>query len=268
MSSSDICSTKIIAIPAFNDNYIWALVSPCEKYLALVDPGDADVCINFIKENNLVLSAILITHHHHDHTGGIHALKQFCEEQQSPLTVYAPNNEKILGIDTSVTQADRVNLNAFNLSFEVIELPGHTLDHIAYYANSILFCGDTLFSGGCGRIFEGTPEQMLSSLKKLAKLPPSTSVYCTHEYTLSNLAFACEVEPSNEDLLNYQAEVKKKRSKNEISLPSNIKLELEINPFLRCTQPEIIKTASHYKSMNLCSELATFTAIREWKNNF
>jgi hydroxyacylglutathione hydrolase len=181
----------ITAIPAFNDNYFWAITSPklnqvnkdTQKPVVLVDPGDAKPCIRFLEENNLQLCAILITHHHADHTGGVAELKSYSETKNWPLTVYAPENKTIAHVDVRVNDKQIIEVTALNMSFEVIDLAGHTLDHIGYYTNDVVFCGDTLFSGGCGRIFEGSPKQMLSALKRLSDLPDRTHVYSAHEYT-------------------------------------------------------------------------------------
>jgi hydroxyacylglutathione hydrolase len=269
MSQSQIATKNVItAIKAFTDNYIWTISSDTSNHLVLVDPGDADECIDFIEKNQKVLNAILITHHHPDHIGGLEKLYQYCLDKQWPLKIYAPKNEQIPFATEKLEQDDVVDLPQFNLSFRVIDLPGHTLGHIAYFADDILFCGDTLFSGGCGRIFEGTPKQMHQSLSKLKNLPERTRVYCTHEYTLANLTFALTVDPSNSELVQYYNEVKHLRASEKMTLPSSILREKKINPFLRCFDLNIQESISEYSQQLISSELATFTALRAWKDNF
>lgn len=261
---------KITPIKAFTDNYIWAVTN--EEVVTLVDPGDADVCIQFLEKNKLTLNAILITHHHSDHTGGIDKLFDYCQQKQWPLTVYGPANESIPHCDIKLVENDVVTLDGLNLSLEVIDLPGHTAGHIAYYisgeAAPILFCGDTLFSGGCGRLFEGTPAQMLNSLTKLAMLPENTYVYCTHEYTQANLTFALTVEPNNQALIKYSEHVNELRSKGYATIPSTIKQEKRINPFLRCNEQTIIASAQKYSAQSGTALGDTFTTIRRWKDQF
>jgi hydroxyacylglutathione hydrolase len=266
----------ITAIPAFTDNYIWAITSTTlsntdnnqQKYVALVDPGDAAPCIAFIEKHNLQLCAVLITHHHSDHTGGISDLKSYCQNKGWPLTVYAPENKEIHRVDVSVSDQKVIHISALELSFTVINLAGHTLDHIGYYANDTIFCGDTLFSGGCGRIFEGTPQQMHTALVRLASLPEKTHIYCAHEYTLANLTFALAVEPKNAELVHYYNQVIERREQNLATIPTSIMLEKKINPFLRCNQQEIIDSATKFNGNTPLNELETFTVIRQWKNQF
>ena len=213
----------IEAIPAFSDNYIWIIVKNDEA--AIVDPGDASVVEDFLKKKNLKLKNILITHHHFDHTGGVlELIKNWNPE------VFGPKGGHIKGIDNALEEND--SLKILDSNFIVYETPGHTLDHIAFYSKDLdaLFCGDTLFSGGCGRLFEGTPNQMFESLKKFSDLPDETKVFCAHEYTLSNLKFALEVEPNNNDLLNYYNEVITKLNRKEIfELVENISNGLPVS---------------------------------------
>ena len=244
---------EVIPLKAFTDNYIWALVSKESVYV--VDPGDANPVLEFLDENNFTLEGILITHHHFDHTGGIKTLTN-----RYDVPVYGPVNNRIEGITHELKENDSISV--FNEEFKIFEVPGHTLDHIAYYSESsqkLLFCGDTLFSGGCGRLFEGTPAQMLDSLQKLKSLSSETLVYCTHEYTESNLNFTVVVNNENEFLKDYYSKVKAKRKKDEITLPSSIKKELSINPFLRLTDKNIISNASNFASINLVKEVDTLT---------
>ncbi len=264
--------TKISYIKAFSDNYIWAINHQKTKAVALVDPGDGAACIDFLEQNQLSLSAILITHHHADHTGGIKDLVAYCQKNNWPLTIYGPANENISHCNVKLTENDIVNLTDVNVTFQVIYLPGHTAGHIAYFANDsgepMLFCGDTLFSGGCGRLFEGSAEQMLNSLKKLSNLPEETKVYCAHEYTQANLKFALTVEPKNEALISYNNRVNDLRSKKLSTIPSSIKVEKQINPFLRCHQTSLYASAKQFDAATTEKELDTFTTIRRWKDQF
>ena len=259
---------KINPIKAFSDNYIWAITANNNNQLVLVDPGDADVCIDYIKQHSLQLHSILITHHHNDHIGGVDTLRDYCLKHNWPLTIYGPALEAKDCSDIKLSEGETLILSPFDLTFTIIDLPGHTKGHIAYFGDELLFCGDTLFSGGCGRIFEGTPTQMYQSLNKLSQLPSQTRIYCTHEYTLANLTFALAVEPDNNDLINYYNHVRTLREKNLISLPSTIATECLINPFLRCDNATVINSAQEYANKDVDSGLETFTAIREWKNNF
>ncbi|MGR5361166.1 hydroxyacylglutathione hydrolase [Vibrio mediterranei] len=249
----------IKSIPAFNDNYIW-LIKNNQNLCAVVDPGDAEPVIEYLEANQLELVTILITHHHWDHTGGIEKLV----ERYPTITVLGPENSNIGQLTHHVSEGHRINL--FNEEFLVLNLPGHTLDHIGYVGDGKLFCGDVLFSAGCGRIFEGTPEQMYNSLQKLTLLPEETEVYCTHEYTLSNLAFAMAVEPHNEFLHEYRDGANQKRAKGFPTLPTTISIEKRINPFLRTTQQEVVSSVANRTVNN--DPLSTFTALREWKNEF
>ncbi|MFT6900215.1 MAG: hydroxyacylglutathione hydrolase [Colwellia sp.] len=276
MQSQTLKPILVTAIPAFTDNYFWAITSPdvkpvnenMLKPVALVDPGDAKPCITFLEENNLQLCAILITHHHADHTGGVAELKDYCLNKGWPLTVYAPENKKIAHVDIRVKGKQVIEITALELSFEIIDLAGHTLDHIGYYTSDVVFCGDTLFSGGCGRIFEGSPQQMLSALTRLTDLPDRTHVYCAHEYTLANLTFALTVEPQNAELVHYYNQVVTRRENNISTIPTSILLEKKINPFLRCHQQEIINSAFDFSGKKPTDTLETFTIIRQWKNEF
>jgi len=263
-------SVNISPIKAFSDNYIWAITN--KAFVALVDPGDANVCIEFLEKNQLILDSILITHHHSDHTGGIKELVEYCQQKQWSLTVYGPENENIPHCDVKLNENSHVVLDALNIDFQIIELPGHTAGHIAYFSDvqptPCLFCGDTLFSGGCGRLFEGTPEQMLNSLTKLATLPDDAQMYCTHEYTQANLEFALTVEPNNQDLIHYANKVEELRSKEQPTIPSTILLEKQINPFLRCDKQSIQISAQAFSTETQATIQDTFTTIRRWKDQF
>jgi len=259
---------QVKAIPAFSDNYIWAICNSKNSNVALVDPGDAKVCIEFLQTHNLALKEILITHHHNDHTGGIKALLAYAEQNNWEVTVFGPQNEKIPACDVRLSEGDEVVVSGIEMAFSIIDIPGHTLGHIAYYQDGLLFCGDTLFSGGCGRVFEGTPEQMHQSLLKLKNLPDDTLVFCAHEYTQSNLEFALNVEPNNLNLINYFNHVTNLRNNGKSTIPTSIGLEKNINPFLRTENSEIIESANLYSESANNSDSAVFKVIREWKNNF
>ncbi|GGF54009.1 hydroxyacylglutathione hydrolase [Alteromonas lipolytica] len=252
----------ITPIPAFDDNYIWCLHN--EHYAVVVDPGDADPVLAFCKANQLSLAAILITHHHRDHTGGITKLSTAVRD----LPVIGPRGGHISGITKSVAQGDMVKLPLIDCEFSVLELPGHTLDHIAFVGHNALFCGDTLFSAGCGRLFEGTPGQMHRSLNKLKRLPGSTVIYCTHEYTQANVKFALAVEADNQALQDYNQWVAQTRSKNLPTLPTTLSTQLAINPFLRCESSSVINAVAQQSGAELNDEIAVFTHLRKWKDNF
>lgn len=247
----------ITPIPAFDDNYIWLL--QCGRHVIVIDPGDASPVIKKLQDDKLILSAILITHHHQDHIGGVTALLNYQHTQ-----IYAPIYREYPFKTIPVKEADTLNFPDLNLSLNVMWLPGHTLDHIAYYNDTMLFCGDVLFSAGCGRLFEGTAEQMLTSLNRLKRLASETKVFCTHEYTSKNIAFALSLEPENRQLQERQKEVAQLRTNGLPTLPSTIGLELAINPFMRCTQPSII----HNAHANSEQELDVFTAIRLRRNTY
>lgn len=256
---------NLLPLPAFSDNYIWLLHDG--KQALVVDPGDAAPVEAALHALGLQLQAILITHHHADHTGGVDALRQ-----ATGAPVYGPAFEKLPEPVTRVDASSHLQL--LGLEWQVLEVPGHTAGHIAWYCEPageapILFCGDTLFSGGCGRLFEGTPEQMLTSLQQLAQLPQNTRVACAHEYTLSNLKFALAVEPSNAALLQYRAHCESLRQQQRPTLPSTLAQELAINPFLRCDVKEVVQSAQRFRPDTLPQHPASVLAtLREWKNAF
>lgn len=256
---------KIYPIPAFTDNYIWACHDSESDQIAVVDPGDANPVLQYCSEHKLKLSHILITHHHPDHTGGLERLLQEFDPQ-----VFGPEPSGIKGIKQFLHEQDSIEL--FGHRFDILEVPGHTLDHIAYFANDsetpVLFCGDTLFAAGCGRLFEGTPQMMVNSLNKLGSLPGETRVYCTHEYTLSNLAFALAADSDNKALAERVENEKAKRESGLPTLPSSIELELATNPFLRCEQEGIRQNVSGHCGKLLREPVETFAALRSWKDNF
>lgn len=248
---------EILPIPAFADNYIWLLQRG--RHAAVVDPGDAAPVIAALDRYSLTLGAILITHHHADHIGGVETLLR-----QYAVPVFAPARGSYDFPHVAVSEGDRVALDALALELAVIETPGHTLDHVAYYGANCLFCGDTLFSAGCGRLFEGTAAQMHASLQRLAALPGATAVYCTHEYTEHNLRFARMLEPDNAVLATHQLQVAALRREGRPTLPTSIALEREINPFLRCGE-DAIRTASGCEKGD---QAQIFSAIREMRNHY
>ncbi len=254
---------EIHPIKAFNDNYLWLFKESGTSEACIVDPGDATPVLAYLKKENLSLSAILLTHHHSDHIGGVNELLDHYK-----VPVYGPESSSIPSVTKILHEGDTIV--AGNSSFTVLEIPGHTLDHIAYYAESgndlspVLFCGDTLFAGGCGRIFEGTPVMMYNSLQKLAALKPETQVFCAHEYTLSNLAFAQAVVPEDLALQQRIQQEKEKRENNIPTVPTSIELELSTNPFLRCSEESILE-----KFPELAQQpVEVFAALREWKDHF
>lgn len=255
---------QIIPIPAFKDNYIWLLHN--HRQAVVVDPGDAAPVIAILRDLQLQLNTILITHHHHDHIGGVSTLLNTYPQAQ----VYAPKQESYEFPHIAIGEPATVEINLLDISLQVIDVPGHTVGHIAYYLPSenndpdSLFCGDTLFGAGCGRLFEGTPAQMYHSLQKLAALPSHTEVYCTHEYTLHNLEFAMTLEPNNSHLHKRQLDTLQLRQHKQPSLPSTLQLELATNPFLRCDSPEIKASIQLHNA----DSLQVFTTIRALRNHY
>ncbi|MFA5243486.1 MAG: hydroxyacylglutathione hydrolase [Sulfuricella sp.] len=250
---------EIIPIPAFEDNYIWLIRD--QAYAAVVDPGDAGPVMAYLRQHGLKLTAILITHHHGDHCGGARELGQHFD-----CPVYGPRREKITATTQTVAENDTLTLPGLGATFHVIDVPGHTLGHVAYYGINSLFCGDALFACGCGRLFEGTPEQMQSSLAKFAALPDETKVFCAHEYTLDNIRFARIADPGNVALQEREIRERQTRAQGLPTLPSTIALEKSTNPFLRWGDPHLIAAASQFAGHPLNSPAHIFAAIRQWKD--
>lgn len=253
----------LIALPAFDDNYFWLLHDG--QQALVVDPGDAAPVRAALHQRGLQLASILVTHHHGDHTGGVAELRDATGAQ-----VFGPARERIPAPFTPLQGGDEAV--ALGIRWRVLDVPGHTAGHIAYFAPEVngaplLFCGDTLFSGGCGRIFEGTPAQMLASLDLLAELPAATRVCCAHEYTLANLRFARAVEPDNDALADHQRQCQQWRDAGQPTLPSTLGIERAINPFLRSRQPAVT-AAVQARAPAATDEVAVFAALREWKNEF
>lgn len=252
---------EVEPIPAFEDNYIWLLHDGVRAIV--VDPGDAEPVLETLARRQFVLEAILATHHHGDHTGGIEDLLR-----HRAVTVFGPARERIRGVTHAVAGGEEIRVPSMDLSFAVLDVPGHTAGHVAYYGGKRLFCGDTLFACGCGRLFEGTAAQMWASLAQLASLPPDTEVFCAHEYTLSNIRFALAVEPGNAALRARDASARALRGSGRPTLPSSIALERDTNPFLRAEVPEVRAAAEQRAGRALGTPVEVFTAIREWKNRF
>ncbi|MFA7279272.1 MAG: hydroxyacylglutathione hydrolase [Sterolibacterium sp.] len=257
---------QIVPVCAFSDNYIWILRRGNQA--AVVDPGDAAPVLAYLEQQQLDLCAILVTHHHGDHIGGIEALLQ-----RYHVPVIGPKGEPIDALSDQLVDGDTFVLPQIAAGFEVIAVPGHTRAHIAYYDSNhsgcgSLFCGDTLFACGCGRVFEGTPSQMRQSLARLAALPGSTRIYCAHEYTQANVRFALAVEPENFALQARAEEVAQLRATQQPTIPSTIAQELAVNPFLRWDAEDVIAAAQRYRETPVTQADEVFAAIREWKNNF
>jgi len=250
---------EIVPLPAFKDNYIWTLRDA--RHAAVVDPGEARPVQEYLARESLQLVAILATHHHPDHTGGIAELVAGAR-----VPVFGPKAEPIPELTHPVGTGDTASIPALGATFSVIEIPGHTRAHVAYYGAGLLFCGDTLFACGCGKVFEGTPAQMYASLQKLAALPEETKVYCGHEYTLANIEFARKVDPANAELRAREQRSRALRQAGKPTLPSTLGEERATNPFLRCLEPAVIDSANNYLGARISDPVRVFAAIREWKN--
>ncbi len=254
---------NILTIKAFADNYIWLIKDSQSEHCILVDPGDAYPVLQVLESQQLIVDAVLLTHHHNDHIGGVKALLSARDEH---IEIYS--KEQLFPQSQLVTEGQSLTFFEGRFSLTVMEVAGHTLDHVAYYNDDLVFCGDTLFSGGCGRIFEGSYEQMFTSLTRLASLAEATRVYCAHEYTQQNLTFALQVEPDNKALLDYIQQVSKKRQQGLPTIPSTIGLEKRINPFLRCQEVTLLNSLQKQLAQPLTSPTACFRALRAYKDRF
>lgn len=250
-------------VAAFTDNYIWLIQSALNQRVLIVDPGDAQPVFEALTSLNLQPAGILITHHHHDHTGGIEALTAAFD-----LPVYGPAGEAINGVSHALHDGESITVAADFPSLKVLDTSGHTPGHISYLMQGSLFCGDTLFAGGCGRLLGGSAEQLYSALTKIADLPEQTLIYCAHEYTEANLQFALAVEPGNVTLQQRSIDTSAMRNQNQPTVPSTLALEKATNPFLRCTHPAVKQAAEKQAGQPLASPLAVFKVLRQWKDNF
>jgi hydroxyacylglutathione hydrolase len=251
-------------VRAFSDNYIWLIEPPrAQGRVVAVDPGDAQPVIAELQRRGLSLAAILLTHHHPDHIGGVPELLR-----HGAVPVIGPDDTRIAQRTLTVHDGEHCELPDLGLSFEILQVPGHTLSHIAFWGHGALFCGDTLFSAGCGRMFEGTPTQMNASLNRLSRLPPETRMFCGHEYTAANLRFALTVDPTNRAALEYQESVARVRAQGDPSLPSTMALEIKVNPFLRCEDPTVVHAAENHPGKSLKEPALVFGALRAWKDQF
>ena len=254
---------QVTPVRAFSDNYIWLIHSPRNsRRVVAVDLGDAAPVEQALANSKLELGAILLTHHHADHVGGVAVLLH-----KHAVPVFGPASEAVPGNPVRLREGDAAALNELGLQFEVLDVPGHTAGHIAYVGHGAVFCGDTLFSAGCGRLFEGTAEQMAGSLAKLASLPDDTSVYCAHEYTVSNLLFGLAVEPNNDETRTYLEECRSRRAQDKATVPSSMRRERNVNPFLRCHK-ETVKQAAEARAGRGLNRTEIFAVIRQWKDGF
>lgn len=266
MSTDYVAPAGIHSVPAFQDNYIWLIRK--DNHVAVVDPGDAGPVLATLRRHHLRLAAILLTHHHRDHVGGVAALLE-----HAGVPVYGPARETLPHCDVALGEGDRVDLPELDTALAVLDVPGHTAGHIAYHGRAagiapVLFCGDTLFASGCGRLFEGTPEQMHTSLSKLVALPGQTRVYCAHEYTLSNLRWARAVEPANAELARWSGQAEALRADGQATVPTLMSHERAVNPFLRTAEPAVIAAVSNHVGRPLGQGVEVFGALRAWKDDF
>lgn len=253
---------EIHPIPAFDDNYIWLLTEPPGRDAVVVDPGDAGPVLRTLDAEGLRLTAVLVTHHHGDHVGGLGELVRAFPE----LTIIGPRDPRISALTRQVGEGDRVTPPGLNCQFTVWEVPGHTATHIAFVGEGLLFCGDTLFAAGCGRVFDGTFEQLSASLRRIAALAPETLCYCAHEYTLANLGFARWVEPDNAALLQRTHEAEAAQAAHRPTVPSSLAAEIATNPFLRTGESQVIASAERFAGRTLRGHAEVFSALRRWKD--
>jgi hydroxyacylglutathione hydrolase len=253
---------QIEPIPAFDDNYIWLLRAPGDERVAVVDPGDAEPVVERLRRDGLRLASVLITHHHYDHVGGLAELAALWPD----LLIAGPSDRRIRGLTRVVGDGDHVVPPGLGVTFEVLAVPGHTSTHIAYLGDGALFCGDTLFAAGCGRVFDGSFEQLAASLRRIAALPAETRCYCAHEYTLANLGFADWVEPDSPALAARRAAAEARRAGGQPTVPSSLADELATNPFLRTGEPAVVAAAEGFAGHPLGDATAVFTALRRWKD--
>lgn len=254
---------QVTPVRAFADNYIWLIHSPRDpRQVVAVDPGDATPVQQALAADDLQLAGLLLTHHHRDHVGGVADLLR-----AGPVPCFGPAGETVPGEPVRLRQGDRADFPSLGLGFEALDVPGHTAGHIAFVGHGAAFCGDTLFSAGCGRLFEGTAEQMVASLAKFAALPEQTQIYCGHEYTVNNLRFALAVEPDNAQAAAYLDECLARRARNEATVPSDMRRERNVNPFLRCRRDSVKHAAEHRAGREL-NPVEVFAVIRQWKDGF
>ncbi len=251
---------QVHALPSFTDNYIW-LIQFSNRQAVVIDPGNGELVLKELQARELNLSAILITHHHWDHVDGIETLLE-----QHSVPVYGPSKDPIPGRTHACHEDDIIQFGELQLN--VLEVPGHTLGHLAYHGHQKLFCGDTLFAGGCGRLLGGSAEQLHKSLQRFASLPNDTQIYCSHEYTLANLDFALAVEPNNPALIQRKIDEQHKREQGLPTLPSNLALELATNPFLRCTETSVVQAVQEFSKQTINNEAKVFRTLRYWKDGF
>jgi hydroxyacylglutathione hydrolase len=253
---------QVTEIPAFTDNYIWCLHN--EKNAWIVDPGDAAPVLQHLQKHQLQLCGVLITHHHPDHTGGLPELISTYPD----IPVVGPESTRIPFLTQQLGEGDIVRLAEFDCELEVMEVPAHTREHIAFYGPPGLFCGDTLFSAGCGRLFEGTPEQMWQNLRRFAELPETTNVYCAHEYTRANNQFALAICPDDTSFLAHKAHIDELRKHHRPTIPTTIKMEKKVNPFMRVSEPGIAAAIAAHSGHSVATEVDVFREMRRWKDAF